>query len=143
MKKVCVIYWSGTGNTQSMAEALAEGAKSKGASVKLLNVSDAVKEDVLEAEVIALGCPSMGSENLEESEMEPFVEELEGEDLSGKHFVLFGSYDWGDGQWMQEWEERMTNKGVKLVESGLIVQNTPEEDELEKYKTLGNKLATI
>ena len=141
MKKISVIYWSGTGNTQVMAEAIAEGAKEKGAEIKLLNVSDASKVDVLEADVVVLGCPSMGSENLEESEMEPFVEDIEKEDISSKPFALFGSYDWGDGQWMQEWEDRMTDKGVNLVDSGLIIQNTPDHDDLEKCRTLGHKLA--
>lgn len=143
MKKISVIYWSGTGNTQAMAESIAEGAKEKGAEIKLLNVSDASKANVLEADVIVLGCPSMGCENLEESEMEPFVEEIENEDISGKGFALFGSYDWGDGQWMEEWEERMRNKGVSLFDKGLIIQNTPDEDGLEKCRELGHKLAEI
>ena len=141
MKNVAVIYWSGTGNTQKMAEAVSEGAKLQGAAVNLLEVARASAEDVLKADAVALGCPSMGCEVLEEEEMEPFVQSLENQDLKGKPVVLFGSYDWGDGQWMRDWSDRMVGLGVNLLAEGLAVQNTPEEQELEKCRELGRKLA--
>jgi flavodoxin short chain len=141
MKNIAVIYWSGTGNTEKMAKAVAEGAKAQGAEVKLMEVAKATMEDVLKADALALGCPSMGCEVLEESEMEPFVEALENENITGKPMVLFGSYDWGDGQWMKEWADRMSQLGVNLVAEGLIVQNTPEGEELTICMELGSKLA--
>jgi len=139
MKKIVVIYWSATGNTESMALAIAEGAKVAGGSVRQIEVGNATKEDVLNADAIALGCPAMGSEELEE-EMEPFIQLLEKESLKDKTMVLFGSYDWGDGQWMRKWMERMTKRGVKLIEEGLIVQNTPDEEDIKKCNELGASL---
>lgn len=140
MKKISIIYWSGTGNTEKMAEAVSDGARIEGVEISLLEVGKATKEDVLNADAVALGCPSMGCEVLEESEMEPFVAALEQENLSGKPVVLFGSYDWGDGQWMREWEERMKAWGVNLVVEGLIAHNTPEDNDLEKCIEAGRKL---
>jgi len=142
MKNIAVIYWSGTGNTQKMAVAIAEGAKTHNeASVKLMEVGRATKEDVLSSDALALGCPAMGEEVLEEEEMEPFIDSLEEKELSGKPLVLFGSYDWGDGQWMRDWEERMKEKGAVLLESGLIIQNTPDDDGLDRCIALGQRLA--
>ncbi|TCK92808.1 flavodoxin short chain [Natranaerovirga hydrolytica] len=141
MKIITVIYWSGTGNTKMMADAIVEGAKEGETIVEIFDVNDVKIEKVLNSDVVAIGCPSMGDEVLEESEMEPFIETLEKENIKDKPFALFGSYDWGDGQWMREWEERMKNAGVKLVAEGLIVQNTPEDDELEQCKALGRTLA--
>lgn len=143
MKNLSIIYWSGTGNTQKMAEAVAEGAKQEGINVRILAVAEASKEDVLAADAVALGCPSMGCEVLEETEMEPFVESLESENLSGKPVVLFGSFDWGDGQWMQDWTERMEKMGARLLAEGLTVQNTPDEEGLALCRALGAKLASV
>jgi flavodoxin short chain len=142
MKKISVIYWSGTGNTQKMAIALADGAKLPETEVKILSVDKAEKDDVISADAVALGCPSMGCEVLEESEMEPFIEMIEKENIEGKTMVLFGSYDWGDGQWMKDWEERMKKKGVNLLKEGLIIQNTPDNAGLETCKKLGVSLAS-
>jgi flavodoxin short chain len=141
MKKIAVVYWSGTGNTQKMAVAVAEGAKTEGNEVSLWEVGQAPKEAVLQADAVAFGCPSMGCEVLEEGEMEPFIQSLEAENLSGKVMALFGSYDWGDGEWMRDWEARMKNCGVTLVDAGLIIQNTPDEAGLTKCTELGKKLA--
>ncbi|WHH58658.1 flavodoxin [Petroclostridium sp. X23] len=141
MKNITIIYWSGTGNTQQMAVAVAEGAKEKGMEVTLKEVANASVQDVLKADAVALGCPSMGCEVLEEAEMEPFVEALEKEDLKGKPMALFGSFDWGDGQWMRDWTDRMEKLGVKLVAEGLTVQNTPDENGIASCKELGSKLA--
>ena len=141
MKKITVIYWSGSGNTKEMAEAVAAGAGSAGAEVALLAVDEATAENVLTADAVALGCPAMGDEVLEEGEMEPFVTSVEGAGLNGKPIALFGSYDWGDGQWMRDWMARMNTRGAKLVADGLIVQNMPEEAQLSKCRELGVKLS--
>lgn len=142
MKNIAVIYWSGTGNTQQMALAVAEGARSSEIEVAVKDVGSATLQDIQNSDAVALGCPSMGSEVLEESEMEPFVQSLEDLDLKGKPMVLFGSYDWGDGQWMFDWEERMTGLGVKLADEGLKVHTTPDEEGLKLCRELGQKLAS-
>lgn len=143
MKKVTVIYWSGTGNTRMMAEAIAEGVMSTGAEVSLQDVADAQVAAVLEAGAIALGCPSMGCEVLEDSLMEPFVEALEKHNLAGKPVALFGSYDWGDGEWMRDWDARMRNTGATLFTEGLILQNTPDAAGLGQCRDLGIRLAGL
>ncbi|MEA4925681.1 MAG: flavodoxin [Syntrophomonadaceae bacterium] len=142
MKNVVVIYWSGTGNTEMMAKAVAEGATAQGNMVKLMEVSEASKQDVLSADAVALGCPSMGTEELEEQEMEPFVQELEKEDMTGKIMALFGSYGWGEGEWMRDWESRMRNTGSILVDKGLILEETPDEQGLKDCRELGAKLVS-
>ncbi len=144
MKKISVVYWSGTGNTKMMAEAIAEGARAQAVPVSLLSVENADIEEVLYSDAIALGCPSMGCEVLEEDEMETFMCNLEKrtEKLKDKTIALFGSYDWGDGQWMLEWEDRMKAVGVKLVDRGLIVHNTPDAKGLKLCIELGKKLAS-
>ena len=111
---ISVVYWSGTGNTQAMAEAVAEGIKATGQEAELLEVGNADAKTVAAVDAFALGCPAMGAEVLEESEMEPFVEELESY-VSGKKILLFGSYGWGDGEWMRDWASRMKNAGAVLV----------------------------
>ncbi len=141
MKKIMVVYWSGTGNTQQMAEAVAEGAGVDGISVSVIPVGEAVKADILKADALAFGCPAMGDEVLEEEEMESFIKSLEGEDLAGIPLVLFGSYDWGDGQWMRDWGQRMKAQGAQLLAEGLIVQNAPEQSGLDQCKSMGGKLA--
>ena len=141
MKNIVVVYWSGTGNTRSMALALAEGAQIDGITVQVLEAGKASPDDVLKADAVALGCPAMGNEVLEEEEMEPLVESLIAAKLTGKPLALFGSYDWGDGQWMRDWQERMETADAKLVAEGLIVQNTPDEAALASCRELGKKLA--
>ena len=111
---ISVVYWSGTGNTQAMAEAVAEGIAQTGAEANVMEVGNADAAALAAESAFALGCPSMGAEQLEESEMEPFVEELEPL-VSGKKILLFGSYGWGDGEWMRDWSERMKNAGAVLV----------------------------
>ena len=133
--KTAVIYWSGSGNTEAMAKAVADGA-----GAELFNVSD-FSGDVAEYDRLAFGCPAMGAENLEESEFEPFFAENEGK-LSGKKVALFGSYGWGDGEWMREWAERVKNDGAVLVnDEGLIVTEAPDDAALADCKALGAKLA--
>lgn len=135
--KINIIFWSGTGNTESMAEAIFEGSK-KGGNSKILSVDKATIEDVKEADILFLGCPSMGVEELEESEMEPFMESISN-DIDGKKIVLFGSYGWGDGEWMQNWEERIKKCGGSIVEDSIICNEAPEEEHLKQLSTLGEK----
>jgi len=134
-----VIYWSGTGNTEAIAKAVAEGIKANGKEAKLLAVGDASAADVEAAEAVALGCPAMGDEILEEDEMEPFVESI-ADAVKGKKVVLFGSYDWGDGQWMRDWQERMKGYGADVVKEGLIANLEPDDDALAACKELGKAL---
>lgn len=140
MKKVTVVYWSGTGNTESMAVAVMEGVKSQNLEVELVNVSSINVEDLMDSDGIALGCPSMGAEVLEESEMEPFVESLSGK-VTNKPIVLFGSYGWGNGEWMVDWENRMKEYGSNLVGEGLIINETPDDSGLSQCRELGATLA--
>lgn len=138
---VSVVYWSGTGNTQAMAEAVAEGIKEAGAEAKVLEVGEADAAALAAENAFALGCPSMGAEQLEESEMEPFVEALEPL-VSGRTILLFGSYGWGDGEWMREWAERMKNAGALLVrDEGIIANETPDEEALGECRAAGKELA--
>ncbi len=143
MSKIYVVYWSQTGNTQAMAEAVGEGIVQGGKEAEVLEVSEASLDELKGAGVFALGCPAMGAEVLEETEMEPFVEEVE-KFAAGKNIALFGSYGWGDGEWMRDWEERMKTAGAKLVGGeGLIINETPDEDGLDECRSLGQQLAAI
>lgn len=141
MSKMSVIYWSQTGNTEAMARAVAEGAQAAGAEVKVLEVSQASGSDVQDCDLLALGCPAMGAEVLEESEFEPFFESIEGS-LSGKKVALFGSYGWGDGQWMRDWCARCEAANANIYdENGLMAHETPDGEALEACRELGRKLA--
>jgi len=142
MKKLTVIYWSGTGNTEAMAKAIAEGAQQENIEVSFLNVAEASIENVINADAIALGCSSMGAETLEEDEMEPFVQSIEGV-VSGKPLALFGSYGWGTGEWMQDWVVRMQECGGKVLGEGLIIMGMPDISGLEECKALGTELSKI
>ena len=136
MKKA-VIYWSGTGNTAAMASAIAAGM---GEGTELYSV-DQFTGDIAEYDKIAFGCPAMGDEVLEEGEFDPFFTSIEGK-LGGKKVALFGSYGWGDGQWMREWTERVTGEGATVVNGeGLICQETPDDAMIEECKNLGKALA--
>lgn len=137
--KVSIVYWSGTGNTEAMANAVAEGAKGAGAEVELLPVSEA-SEDVLASDALILGCPAMGAEQLEESEFEPFFSAIEGK-LAGKKVGLFGSYDWGDGEWMRTWQECVVIAGGNMITDGIIANNAPDDEALAACKSLGEKAA--
>ena len=140
MSKIAVIYWSGTGNTQAMAEAVAEGAKNAGAQADLFSVSDTSVDAAAAYDKLALGCPAMGAEVLEESEFEPFFTELEGR-LSGKKVALFGSYGWGDGQWMRDWADRLAASGAAASGEPLIVNEAPDDDGLAQCRAWGAALA--
>ena len=141
MSKLAVIYWSGTGNTEAMAQAVAEGAREAGADVSLFSVSEITAADAAGYDRLALGCPAMGAEVLEEGEFEPFFEALSGS-LSGKPVALFGSYGWGDGQWMRDWYDRTAAAGAVLQGGeGLIRNETPDGDGLAACRALGRTLA--
>ncbi|MCY1151053.1 MAG: flavodoxin [Sphaerochaetaceae bacterium] len=135
--KTAVVYWSMTGNTEQMAQAVKEGA---GESCDIFEVSSANAQDISNYDAIALGCPAMGDEVLDEGEFEPFFEELLPL-IKGKKVALFGSYDWGDGQWMRDWQDKCKNNGVNLVSDGIIANLEPDDEMLEQLKSLGNSLA--
>ena len=141
MEKIYVVYWSQTGNTESMANAVAEGIKEAGKEAQVVQVSDISADELVKTNTFALGCPAMGAEVLEECEMEPFVCDLE-KQVSGKTIALFGSYGWGNGEWMQDWTERMKNAGATVVnDEGLICQEAPDDNGVEACKELGKALA--
>ncbi|MDR3196362.1 MAG: flavodoxin [Planctomycetaceae bacterium] len=138
--KVSIVYWSGTGNTETMAKLIQEGAASTGAEVVLKEAAKANVADVTDVDVAFLGCPSMGSEELEDSEFEPFIASVEGK-VNGKKLALFGSYGWGDGQWMRDWTDRMKKAGAVLIAESLIVNEAPSGDDAEKCKSFGKSIA--
>ncbi len=140
MSKVAVVYWSGTGNTQAMAEAVAEGAKGKGAEVSVIEAGNFTADQVSAYDGIAFGCPAMGDEVLEESEFDPMFSDVE-KVLSGKKIALFGSYGWGDGQWMRDWEERCRTAGAELAADSVTSNDAPGDEETEKCRNLGAALA--
>ncbi len=137
--KAAVVYWSGTGNTEAMANAIAEGISGKGAEVTVFTASEFGADKVSEFDVLAFGCPAMGAEVLEEDEFEPMFTEVEGS-LKGKKVALFGSYGWGDGEWMRSWEERCINGGITLAAESLIINETPDDDGIAKCKEFGEAL---
>ena len=140
MKKTAVIYWSGTGNTEAMANAVLEGMKSAGAEASLLTVDQVNAADLSGYAAIAFGCPAMGSEVLEEMEFQPMFDECKNH-LSGKAVALFGSYGWGDGQWMRDWEADCGNAGVNLVCDSVTCCEAPDDAALEACRALGKTLA--
>ena len=143
METVKIVFWSQGGNTAAMAAAVAEGVQEAGSKAEIINVSDASAADLQSMKGFALGCPAMGAEVLEEMEMEPFMCELEGS-LAGKSVGLFGSYGWGDGQWMRDWEERCKAAGASVIGGeGVICQETPDDDAIASCKALGRALAAL
>lgn len=139
MAKVLVVYVSTTGNTEKMANAIADGAKDAGADVALKTVGESSVSELANYDVIAFGSPAMGAEVLEEAEMEPFFSEAIG-NLKGKKVAIFGSYDWGDGEWLRVWEERVKDGGAVFVDS-LKAHLEPDNDAIEECKKFGAKLA--
>ncbi len=140
MSKVAVVYWSGTGNTEAMAAFVAEGAKGKGADVALLTSSEFDVSMMDNYDAVAFGCPSMGSEQLEESEFEPMFTSCEAK-LGGKKIALFGSYEWGDGEWMRNWEETCQSDGAVLVCESVTCNNAPDDEAAKNCRELGAALA--
>lgn len=140
MKRVAVVYWSGTGNTETMAGLVAEGARSAGAEVTMFTAGAFDAGQVENFDAIAFGCPAMGAEELEESEFEPMFSACE-QKLTGRPTALFGSYGWGDGEWMRSWEETCTARGAVLACESVICQETPDQEALKACQSLGAALA--
>ena len=139
MSKIAVIYWSGTGNTEAMADLVANAAAAAGASVDKFTASEFNVSSAGDYTGFALGCPAMGAEQLEESEFEPMFTACEGR-LSGKNIALFGSYGWGDGEWMRTWEQDCRGANISLVCESVICCETPGDIELEACRELGREL---
>lgn len=143
MSKIAVIYWSGTGNTEAMADLVANAATAAGASVDKFTASEFNVSSAGDYTGFALGCPAMGAEQLEESEFEPMFSDLEGS-LNGKKIALFGSYGWGDGQWMRDWVQRTNDaNAVIYTDEGLILNETPDDAGIAKCKEFGKGFAAF
>lgn len=140
MDKIAVVYWSGTGNTEKMARKVVEGAKANGVIADLFTAAEFNADKMDEYEAIAFGCPSMGAEQLEDSEFEPMFIQCEAK-LRGKRIALFGSYGWGDGEWMRNWEENCRDCGAILVCDYVICNDAPDADAEEACMALGKALA--
>lgn len=139
MGKIAVIYWSGTGNTKAMAEAVAEGATENGAEAALMTAAEWNAGMMDSYGAVAFGCPAMGAEELEEGEFAPMFEGCEAK-LSGKKIALFGSYGWGDGEWMRNWEERCISDGAVMACDFVICNEYPDDDAIAACKALGKAL---
>ena len=127
MSQVAGVYWSGTGNTEEMANKVAEGAKAAGAEVEVISADDFDGTDISGFDGVAFGCPAMGDEELEDSVFQPVFEACEPK-LAGKKVALFGSYGWGDGDWMRSWEEKCQNDGVALAVDSVICNEEPDDE---------------
>ena len=140
MSKLAIIYWSGTGNTQTMAEAVESGAKEAGAEVTVFTSAEFDAFKGADFDTFAFGCPAMGAEVLEESEFDPMFTAVEGS-LSDKKIALFGSYGWGDGQWMRDWEDRCKTNGAILATESVMANDSPDDEALAACRALGASLA--
>lgn len=138
MKKTAVVFWSGTGNTEEMANAVLEGMKAVGTDAVLLTAAEA--DDLSQYDAIALGCPAMGAEVLEEEEFDPMFQSAKAA-LAGKKVALFGSYGWGDGEWMRSWEQECADAGITLAAESVICCEAPDDDAVNRCKALGTTLA--
>ena len=143
MSKIAVVYWSGTGNTEAMAEEVANGAKAAGAEVESFTTDDFAADKMNDYDAVAFGCPAMGDEVLEEDEFGPLFEDCKAK-LSGKKIALFGSYGWGDGEWMRNWVARMEEAGAQVYGGeDAICMNEPDSEAEEKLEALGKELAAL
>ena len=140
MSKVAVVYWSGSGNTEMMAGAVADGAKKKGADADLIYCTDFSANQVADYDAIAFGCPAMGAEVLEESEFQQMFDDVTAA-LNGKKIALFGSYGWGSGEWMENWEQSCKDAGAVLATESVMCNNTPDDEGLLNCEALGAALA--
>ena len=140
MKKVAVVYWSGSGNTEEMAKAVLEGAKKGGADAELKRFEDFKVADLAGYDGFLFGCPATGSEELQEDYVEPFFAEAESK-LSGVPVGLFGSYGWGGGAFMETWTQRTKDAGATMVADGVTCENEPDDDALAACTALGEAMA--
>ncbi len=138
-EEIIIVYWSGTGNTEIMAKAIKKGIEEKRGSVSLRKVEETQFSDVEEADAIVFGSPSMGQEKLAE-EMEDFICQIEKVRISDKIVGAFGSYDWGDGEWMRDFGERLKNDGFDVIGNGLIIKLIPDEGALKKCQEYGKMI---
>lgn len=138
--KAAVVYWSMTGNTEQMAQAVAKGAEEAGLETELAAAEEFDLSAAAEFEAYALGCPAMGAEELEADVFEPLYRELIPA-LQGRKTVIFGSYDWGDGEWLRIWKQDCADNGIELAAEPLAVHLTPDADAIEACKSLGKALA--
>jgi flavodoxin short chain len=139
MKNIAIVYYSGTGNTELLADAVREGVVSVGSSAKKINAG-LFGADMLDSyDAVAFGCPASGAENLEEDIFEPMFEALLPH-LAGKRIALFGSYGWGDGEWMRSWEQRVKEAGATLVAKSIITMDSPDADALVRAREMGKAL---
>ena len=142
MDKAIIVYWSSTGNTEAMANAIAEGVKAAGGTPELVFVDSVSVDELLAQPAFAIGCPAMGAEELDES-VDSFITEIEGK-VSGKNILLFGSYDWGDEEWMRLWVERMQNAGANIIGGeGIIANLEPDADAKAALEAAGKQLAAF
>jgi len=143
MSQINVVYWSGSGNTEAMANFIGKGIEEAGQEAKVVSVEEISTEDLSDCTVFAMGCPSMGAEELEEAVMEPFVTEVE-KFAADKKIGLFGSYGWGDGEWMVDWVERMKSAGAEVIgDEGVICNEAPDEEAEKNCRDLGRRLAEM
>lgn len=140
MSKTAVVFWSGTGNTEEMANAVLEGMKENGADASIYLADAFQAGDVEGYDAIAFGCPAMGAEVLEEDEFQPLFDECKSA-LAGKKVALFGSYGWGDGEWMRNWEDDCKEAGIELACDSVVCNDAPDEDAITACKELGAALA--
>ena len=140
MKKTAVVYWSGTGNTEAMAKAVAEGMESAGAQVTMLTPNQVTPASLSGVSSVAMGCPAMGSEVLEEMEFQPMFDSIKNQ-MGGKAVGLFGSFGWGDGEWMRSWEKDCDDSGIRLVCESVTCCEAPDDAALDACRALGKELA--
>ena len=140
MKKTAVIYWSGTGNTEAMAKAVLKGMRTVRPGAEIYTPSDVNAGLVASLDAVALGCPAMGAEMLEDSEFAPMFDDIKAS-LAGKKVALFGSYGWGDGEWMRSWEKDCADAGVNLVCDSVICCEAPDDTALDALRAMGKTLA--
>jgi len=133
MSKVAVVYWTQTGNTEAMANAIAEAAGARALSPGAVDAGQ-----VADFDAFAFGCPAMGSE-----ELDPDFEEVWNDcvpKFAQKPVALFGSYDWGNGEWMDTWKSEAEDAGVNIIDT-VIANLEPDDEAIEQLKALGAKLA--
>lgn len=143
MDKLYIVYWTSSGNTEEMASHIADGVRKAGKEPEIVQVSKIDPDTLKDQSAFALGCSAMGAEELDEDEMEPFVESVE-KFSAGKTIGLFGSYGWGDGEWMRTWVKRMQDAGAVIPDGrGVIAQESPDKEAVDECEALGKALAAV
>lgn len=142
MNKISLVYYSATGNTESMAKAIEEGIVEAGGKVTVYKASEMDKEAILSSDVIVMGSSATGSEVIDENHMLPFMEEA-GDKFKGKKVYIFGSYGWGGGEYADNWKTQLEGFGAKIVEMPILANENPSDEELVQLKEIGKKLVTI